>query len=88
MADEDRLTEGDYYDSGRVPVGENGAYKCPVCDGLVEGEKGESEICETCRWEDCGFQEDNPDYEGGANYLSLNQAREHWQKHRTRVPRR
>lgn len=33
-------------------------------------------ICPICDWEDDGVQLNNPDYEGGANTLSLNQARE------------
>jgi hypothetical protein len=46
----------------------------------VEGEKGEYEICETCFWEDDPYQERHPDYRGGANDMSLNEARAEWQK--------
>ena len=85
MAVEHKLTKGDYY-YGRFPEGEDGAHKCPVCEQYVFEEANSYEICD-CGWEDCGVQEDDPDYEGGANVLSLNQAREHWQKHKTRIPR-
>ncbi|MEQ9833234.1 CPCC family cysteine-rich protein [Pectobacterium versatile] len=36
---------------------------------------GEYEICSRCRWEDDPFQASNPDRGGGANRMSLNQAR-------------
>ena len=57
-------------------------YNCPVCGSAIEGRKGESEICETCRWEDCGLQERRPDLSGGANDMSFNQAKEYWEKHK------
>ncbi len=53
--------------------------KCPVCgkdtfflhDDAFDG-------CDTCGWEHDLVQEDDPDYEGGANDMSLNQARAAW----------
>ncbi len=32
-------------------------------------------ICNNCGWESDPIQEDNPDYKGGANKMSLNEAR-------------
>ena len=40
-----------------------------VCDFLP------NEICPNCMWEYEPFQEEYPDYSGGANVMSLNQAR-------------
>lgn len=49
---------------------------CPCCGSdSVDGE-GEYEICSRCQWEDDPFQAANPDRDGGANQMSLNQARE------------
>lgn len=36
------------------------------------------DICETCDWEDDHLQRDQPDFDGGANGPSLNQARENF----------
>jgi hypothetical protein len=56
--------------------------KCPCCgfytiDGVVPGS---NDICPVCFWEDDGVQFDDPDYEGGANDISLNTARENYSK--------
>jgi len=52
-------------------------YMCPCCENLTLNEQppGTFEICELCGWEDDAWQFRNPDCEGGANQLSLNQAR-------------
>ena len=55
-------------------------FNCPVCGEIVEGKKGEHEICGKCRWEDDPYQGKHPDYKGGANKMSLNQAREAFKK--------
>ncbi|ARP50579.1 hypothetical protein B6259_06620 [Ruminococcaceae bacterium CPB6] len=34
-------------------------------------------VCPVCGWEDDGVQLDEPDLEGGANEMSLNEARKH-----------
>lgn len=39
---------------------------------------GEYELCEVCNWEDDPIQSAEPDYPGGANQKSLNQARKEW----------
>lgn len=49
---------------------------CPVCGSKCKGETVEFDVCKTCGWEDDHLQRDNPDYEGGANSMSLNQAKE------------
>ena len=52
-------------------------YRCPCCDNFTLEEKppGTFEICPVCGWQDDPGQYDEPDYEGGANDMSLNQAR-------------
>ena len=61
-------------------------YKCPCCENKTLSEKppGTFEICEICGWEDDDLQYNNPNYTGGANLLSLNQAREYFRKYNTK----
>lgn len=55
-------------------------HKCPVC-GKYEFEAYNCiDICDVCDWCDDAIQESNPKYEGGANKMSLNQAREAYKK--------
>jgi len=57
-------------------------YKC-VCCGYYTMESeppGTFEICPVCFWEDDNVQFDDPEYEGGANGISLNKARENYKK--------
>ncbi|MHC5057299.1 MAG: CPCC family cysteine-rich protein [Planctomycetota bacterium] len=53
---------------------------CPVC-GLESAfdEPGAYGICGRCGWEDDPAQLEDPDFPGGANGPSLNQARRSWQ---------
>lgn len=55
-------------------------YPCPCCGFLTLGEQppGTYEICDVCGWEDDNVQFDNPDVAGGANSISLNQARKNF----------
>ncbi|MEG0830053.1 MAG: CPCC family cysteine-rich protein [Anaerovoracaceae bacterium] len=52
-------------------------YPCPCCGNLTLSEEGPGtyEICKQCGWEDDLHQFRNPDSDGGANKLSLNQAK-------------
>ncbi len=52
-------------------------YPCPCCGFLTIGEQspGTFEICPVCDWEDDNVQSEDPDYAGGANKVSLNEAR-------------
>jgi hypothetical protein len=34
------------------------------------------DICKVCGWQDDPTQNDDPDYDGGANYISLNVAKQ------------
>ena len=55
-------------------------YPCPCCGYLTlpEPPPGTYEICEVCFWEDDAVQFDDPDYTGGANTVSLRQARDNY----------
>jgi len=59
-----------------------GKYKCACCGHFTLDEKPENtfQICAICFWEDDGVQLHNPDYEGGANTVSLNQAKANFKK--------
>ena len=50
---------------------------CRCCGNrtLSEPPGGNYEICPVCYWEDDAVQAEDPSYEGGANAVSLNQAR-------------
>lgn len=50
-------------------------YTCPCCGykSLDEEPTDTYEICKICFWEDDGVQFRDPDYEGGANEVSLRQ---------------
>lgn len=48
---------------------------CPCCESFYFREKNAYEICPACGWEDDRVQRMDPDFEGGANELSLNEAR-------------
>lgn len=52
-------------------------HPCPCCGfRTMEDEwRGSYQLCPVCDWEDDGVQYDDPDYRGGANEISLNQAR-------------
>jgi hypothetical protein len=41
-------------------------------------QEGEWEICKVCNWEDDPVQRADPDFPGGANVMSLNEAKRAW----------
>lgn len=53
-------------------------YKCPCCGYLTLDSVDEYDICPVCYWEDDLIQKKDPEYEGGANKVSLRQARENY----------
>ena len=57
-------------------------FACPCCGYKTFGQKPDNtfDICKVCFWEDDGVQLDNPDYEGGANRVSLRQAQRNFEK--------
>ena len=53
--------------------------KCPCCGKtMVE----EYDICNVCSWENDPIQLDQPDFQGGANQMSLNEARQAYREGR------
>ena len=57
-------------------------YPCPCCskESLEEPPPGTYLICSVCAWEDDPVQFDDPSYAGGANRVSLERARENFQR--------
>jgi Cysteine-rich CPCC len=58
-------------------------YTCPCCGykTLDEEPPDTFDICEICFWEDDGVQFQDPDFEGGANVISLRQAQQNFVKY-------
>jgi hypothetical protein len=59
----------------------HGAYACACCGAMALANCGYCEICPICGWQEDSVQNDDPDYAGGANWLSLNRAKENWKEH-------
>ncbi|MCH9634063.1 MAG: hypothetical protein S4CHLAM7_08010 [Chlamydiae bacterium] len=59
-------------------------YPCPCCGFLTRSESshGTFEICLICNWEDDNVQFNDPDFKGGANKVSLNEAKGNYKKFR------
>ena len=57
-------------------------YQCPCCGCFTYDNKpsGDFSICPVCFWEDDPVQRREPDLPGGANRLSLTEARKAWQE--------
>ena len=49
--------------------------KCPVCGKYDFEEWGDFDICPVCKWENDGLQHNDHNIPGGANHLSVNEAR-------------
>jgi hypothetical protein len=61
-------------------------YDCPCCGAKeVYQEKQMYEFCPVCRWSDDPVNFDDPDFPTGANYMSLNEYRNKWEKGKTAV---
>jgi hypothetical protein len=52
-------------------------YACPCCGYLTLDRKppGTFDVCPVCYWEDDKIQYNNPKYKGGANKVSLTEAK-------------
>ena len=63
-------------------------YTCPCCsyNALTEP-PGSYDICPLCFWEDDKAQSDDPDFEGGANKVSLRQAQNNFHELGAAEPR-
>jgi hypothetical protein len=54
-------------------------YKCPCCEfKTLDSPQGFFDICPVCYWEDDNIQRNDPNYKGGANDISLNDARQNY----------
>lgn len=55
-------------------------YQCPCCGYYTFNEEvnGSYNICAVCFWEDDPVQLEDPTYDGGANHVSLIQARKNY----------
>ena len=58
-------------------------YACPCCGNKTFSEKpsGTYDICQVCFWEDDPIQLADPDYEGGAQRVSLRQGQRTFKKY-------
>lgn len=58
-------------------------YGCPCCGHLTlsQAPSGTYDICPVCFWEDDGVQYRDPGYAGGANDVSLDEARRSFREH-------
>ncbi len=56
-------------------------YRCPCCDckTLVYDEPLYHEICPVCYWENDPIQNNDKDYSGGANGISLIEAKKNYE---------
>lgn len=61
-------------------INSSNKYKCPCCSYFTLDHKPNNtfELCPGCFWEDDAVQLHDPSYEGGANTMSLNQAKENY----------
>ena len=57
-------------------------FTCPCCGYRTFSHPpiGSHDICKVCFWEDDGIQLEDPDYEGGANRVSLRQGQKNFLK--------
>jgi len=58
------------------------SYACPCCRNMTFSEQppGTYEVCPVCYWEDDVVQFNDETYEGGANKVSLIQAKQNYAK--------
>ena len=63
-------------------MNEQHRFECPCCrfQTLPRQPPGTFELCPVCFWEDDNVQYRDPKYRGGANVVSLNEARENFIK--------
>ncbi|MDY2965187.1 MAG: CPCC family cysteine-rich protein [Megasphaera massiliensis] len=57
-------------------------HTCPVCGKYQFETWNDMDICDVCDWCNDGVQESEPDYRGGANRMSLNEAKKAYKEGR------
>jgi len=55
-------------------------FKCACCEQNTLEIEDFYEVCPVCGWEDDSSQNETPDMAGGANQMSLNEAKEAYKK--------
>lgn len=55
-------------------------HRCPICRRTIFSKTCSYEYCEVCGWIDDFYQGENPDEENCANIMSLNEAKEAYEK--------
>lgn len=57
-------------------------FRCPCCGFFTFGNKptGTFEICQVCYWEDDQIQNEDPEFDGGANDICLSEARKNFEE--------
>jgi len=67
-------------DENGIILTDNYVLPCPVCNSPNQFfDIGSHCFCRVCGWEDDAIQYDEPDFEFGANPISLSEARKMWQ---------
>jgi hypothetical protein len=61
-------------------------FPCPCCGFLTLDSPGTFDICPICNWEDDNVQFHEAAYRGGANLVSLNEARANFETLRVSDP--
>lgn len=61
--------------------GKNKKFKCPCCGYYTLNEVNKYEVCPVCNWEDDPIQRKNPNDDEGTNKISLNLAKENYNKY-------
>lgn len=66
------------------------SFPCPCCCYLTRPERdfGTYAICPVCGWEDDNVQASDPEFKGGANAISLRQARENYRVNKAAFPKK
>lgn len=60
-------------------------FPCPCCNSPSLGSYGDYEICDICGWEDDPVQSAHPALAGGANEMSLDEAKARREKKRVNI---
>lgn len=81
-----RMMEGIAEEVSEAMEREASMSACPCCSSESINEPGGYELCRVCGWEDDPSQEAHPDMQGGANDMSLTEARAWWNGRRQKIP--
>ncbi len=74
-----KLLENPDYDYSDENCPTQTPHKCPVCGKHEFSDEATFDICPFCGWEDDPVMNDNPQYDGGANDLCLNEYKKRYE---------